>query len=83
MFFQNKLPKNTLYLVVTCNLTHLQDADTEVNFMLTILKSFMQDPKPPGLSYPDPAQDPEKIIPDPQHLTVQYVASCNAPLILL
>jgi hypothetical protein len=30
-----KIPKKAyLYLVVTCNLAHLQDGDTEVTFML-------------------------------------------------
>jgi hypothetical protein len=38
-FFQNKFPSKSIYLVVICNLTHLQDGDSQVKFMnITVLQ---------------------------------------------
>ncbi len=52
-----------LYLVITCNLTHLQDRNTKVNFILKIVENFMLDPK----TYEKLDPDPKTIIPDPQY----------------
>jgi hypothetical protein len=40
-FFPKKKPKS-LYLVVMCNLTHLQDGHTGVKFMLKIIEKIYE-----------------------------------------
>jgi hypothetical protein len=44
-FYQNKISLKCLYLVIICNLTHLQDGKTKVEFMLRILEKIVYDPK--------------------------------------
>ncbi len=48
--FIKKIPIKSLYLVIICNLTYLQEGNTKVKFMLRIFEKFMwgpdTDPKP-------------------------------------
>jgi hypothetical protein len=66
-YCQKNIPQKSLYLVIMSNLTDLPDVNT--NLCQEFYKKFMWDPK--AAEKKDP--DQKKIIPDPQHCSVDIL----------